>query len=176
MPVGHHPRRGLVGRTVTGDHIGRDRPRRAAEADQRDLGVERGTHNPQRLEHGCELAEIGARGQRCDLGGIIQRLQPRTFADLEAHRATQCVGDHQDVREDDRGIESEPADRLQRDLGSKLRREAEIEEAAGLGAHLAIFRQIAAGLPHHPHRRNGLSLAGQHVDERLRHRLGHGLS
>ncbi len=39
------------------------------------------------------------------------------------------------------------------------RREAEIEEAAGLGAELAIFRQIAAGLSHHPERRNRLALA-----------------
>ena len=113
------------------------------------------------------------RGERCDLGRIIQRLEPRTLADLEAHGAAERIGDHQNVGEDDRRIEAEPADRLQRHLGGQFRIEAEIEEAAGLGAHLAIFRQIAAGLPHHPDGRDGLPLAGEHVDEGLCRRLGH---
>ncbi|MGY3293895.1 hypothetical protein ACVWWP_006962 [Bradyrhizobium sp. LM3.6] len=47
------------------------------------------------------------------------------------------------------------------------------EEAAGLGAHLAIFRQITAGLPHHPDRRDDLPLAGDDVDERFCRKLGH---
>ena len=167
MPVGHHPRRRLVGRAMAGDHVGRHRPWRAAEADQRDLWIERAAHDLQRLEHRRELAEIGVLRQRRDLGGIIQRLEPRTLADLETHRTAERIGDHQDVGEDDRRIEAEPPDRLQRHLGGKFRVEAEIEEAAGLGAQLAIFRQIAAGLPHHPDRRNGLPLAGEDVDEGL---------
>ena len=48
-------------------------------------------------------------------------------------------------------------------------REAEIEEAAGLGAQLAIFRQVTSRLPHHPDRRHALALAAQHLHERLRH-------
>ncbi len=44
----------------------------------------------------------------------------------------------------------------------------QIEKAAGLGAQLAIFRQIAAGLPHHPDRRHlRLPAARQYIDQRL---------
>ncbi len=116
------------------------------------------------------------RGERRDFCGIIQRLQPRTLANLEPHGTAERIGDHEDVGEDDRRIEAEPADRLQRHFGGKLRVEAEIEEAAGLGPHLAIFRQITPGLPHHPHGRGSLALAGEHVDEGLCRRLGHGRS
>ena len=69
------------------------------------------------------------------------------------------MGNNQNVGKDDRGIEIEAPDRLQRHLGGMLRCKAEIEEAAGLLTQRAIFRQIAAGLPHHPERRRGLSLA-----------------
>ena len=37
MAVGEEARRRLIGRAAPGDHIARDRPRRAAEADQRDV-------------------------------------------------------------------------------------------------------------------------------------------
>src|SRR5882672_9198078 len=105
------------------------------------------------------------RFQRRDLVRRIHGIEPRAFAYLEAHRAAERVGNDENVGEDDRGIEIETADRLQRDLGGELRREAQIEEAAGLGAELAIFRQIAAGLPHHPDRRHGLPLPAEYVEK-----------
>ena len=61
----------------------------------------------------------------------------------------------------------ETADWLQRHFGGEFRREAKIEKAAGFGAHLAIFRQVAAGLPHHPDRRYGLPAARKHFEKRL---------
>ena len=64
--------------------------------------------------------------------------------------AAERVGDDQNIREDDGGVEVEAADRLQRHLGGIIRREAQIEKAAGLGAQFTVFRQIAPGLPHHP--------------------------
>jgi hypothetical protein len=77
----------------------------------------------------------------------------------------------QDVREQDRGIEAEPPDWLQRDVDGELGREAEIEEARNLGPHRAIFRQIAAGLPHQPDRRNRVYVPRQRSDNL---RLGQG--
>ena len=119
----------------------------------------------QRLVHRFEFAEIGQRRKRRDFLRRIQRIKPRTFAGLEAHRTSERVGNDENVGEDDRGIEIEPADRLQRNLGGIFRREAEVEETSGLGAQLAIFGQITAGLPHHPDRRYLLPVAGKHVDE-----------
>ena len=165
MLIGHHPRRRLIGRALSGNHIGRDRPRRAAEADQRDFRIELGAHPAQRFIHRLELAEVGLRRQRLDFFRRIQRIEPRAFADLEPDRAAECVGNDENVGEDDRGIEIEAADRLQCDFGGELRREAEIEEAAGFGADFTILRQIAAGLAHHPDRRHRLPLAGEHVEE-----------
>jgi hypothetical protein len=56
---------------------------------------------------------------------------------------------------------------LQCDFGGEFRCEAEIEKAAGFGPDLAIFRQIAAGLPHHPDRRHRLPAAGKDLNKGL---------
>ena len=48
-----------------------------------------------------------------ELGGIGQRLELRTLALLEPDFLAERIGHHQDVGEDDRGIEPEPPDRLQ---------------------------------------------------------------
>ena len=165
MAIGHHPRRALIRRALSGDHVGRDRPWRAAETDQRDFGRELASHAAQRFIDRLEFAEVGLARQRRDFLRRIQRIEPRAFADFEPHRAAERVGDHQNVGEDDRGIEAKTADRLQRDFGGAFRIEAQIEEAAGLGAQLAIFRQIASGLPHHPDRRHRLPVAGQHFNK-----------
>ena len=77
------------------------------------------------------------------------------------------TGDDENIREDDGGVEVEAADRLQRDFGGEFRGEAKIEEAAGLGAYLAVLRQIATGLPHHPDRRYRLPAAGKHFKKRF---------
>ena len=167
MAIGHHPRRRLVRRALAGHHVGRDRPRRAAKSDQRDLRIELAAHAAQRLEHRLELGEVARRCQRADLVRRIQRIEPRAFAGLEPHLAAERVGNDENVREDDRGIEVEAADRLQRHLGGVFRREAQIEKAARLGAQFAIFRQVTAGLPHHPDRRYRLPAAGKHFEERF---------
>ena len=149
------------------DHVGRNRPWRAAEADQRDLWIEFAAHAAQRFEYRFQLSEVGGRRQRTDLVGCVERIEPRAFADFETYIAAERVGNDQDVGEDDRGVEVEAADRLQSDFGGEVRREAKIEKAAGLGADFAVFRQIAAGLPHHPDRRDGLPAAGKHREERF---------
>jgi hypothetical protein len=59
MAIGHHPRRRLVRRALPGHHVGRDRPRRAAEADQRDVSIELAADAAHRLEHRFEFCEVG---------------------------------------------------------------------------------------------------------------------
>ena len=50
MAIGHQPRRRLVRRALARHHVGRHRPRRAAEADQRDLRIEFAPHPAQRFD------------------------------------------------------------------------------------------------------------------------------
>ena len=165
MPIRHHPRRRLIGRAVSGHHVGRNRPRRAAKSDQRDVRIELAPHPAQCLIDRLELCEIRRARQRRDLVGRIQRIELWAFADLEPHRAAERIRDHQNVGEDDRGIEVEAADRLQRHFSGEFRRETQVEKAAGLGADFAILRQIAAGLAHHPDRRHRLPLARKHLQK-----------
>jgi hypothetical protein len=140
-------------------------PRRATKADQRDVRIELAAYPAQRLIDRLEFAEVAVPRQRPDLLRRLQGIEPRPFADLEPDRTAQRVGDQENIREDDRGIEVEAADRLERHLGGIFRREAQIEKAARLGAQFAIFRQIAAGLAHHPDRRYRLPAAGKHFKE-----------
>ena len=78
------------------------------------------------------------------------------------------------MSEKDRGVEAEASNGLQRRLDRKRGRIAEVEEGGRGGANLAIFRQVAAGLPHQPDWRDGLALARQRSKQRflgLGHRL-----
>ena len=167
VTIRHHPRRRLIRRAVARDHVGRNRPWRAAEADQRDFRIEFAAHAAQRFEHWFEFTEVAGRRQRADLVGCVERVEPRAFADFETHITAERVGNDQDIGEDDGGVEVEAADRLQRYFGGEVRREAQVEKAAGLGADFTVFRQIAAGLAHHPDRRDGLPAAGKHLKERF---------
>ena len=58
---------------------------------------------------------------------------------------------HDDVAEEDRGVDPVPAHRLQRDLAGQLGGEAGGEHA-GVGAQRAVLGQRAPRLAHEPHR------------------------
>jgi len=53
----HHPRRCLI-RVPCRHHVGRDRPRRAAETDQRDVRIELAAHATQRFIDRLEFAKV----------------------------------------------------------------------------------------------------------------------
>ncbi len=103
--------------------------------------------------------------QRRDLGGAGHGGQPRPFAGHEPQVQPQRLRQEQDVGKENRCVESVTADRLQRDLGRQIRRVAQRQKVAGLGAGGAVFRQVAAGLAHHPDRRNGQTLALQRAQD-----------
>ncbi len=90
-----------------------------------------------------------------DVGGVAHgALEARAFAvgevEAEAHR----VGHRQDVGEQDRRVEREARERLQRDFARELRVSSQsVEKTAGTGARRAVLGQVAAGLAHHPDRR-----------------------
>ncbi len=71
----------------------------------------------------------------------------------------QTFGDDKNVAEQNGGVEIEPADRLERDLGGEFRRANEFEKIV-LFLELAIFRQCSSRLTHQPDGRtiNGLAM------------------
>jgi hypothetical protein len=117
---------------------------------------------------------IGVSRKRVQLRRIVQWFQTRPFANLEGDRAAERVRHDQNVGEQDRGIEAEAPDRLERDFRRKLGREAQIEEAPGTFPQRAIFRQIAPGLAHEPDGWRGLRAAGQHFEDRFHEVCLHG--
>ena len=64
----------------------------------------------------CPKAEIGFRRQRCHLLRRIQWIEPRASAGLKTHRTAERIRNHENVGKDNRGVEVETADRLQRAL------------------------------------------------------------
>ena len=163
MAIGHHARRRLIRRALSRHHVGRDRPWRAAETYQRDFRIELAAHAAQRFEHWFEFGKVAIRCQRAYLIGRIERIEPWAFAGFETDIAPERVGDDENIREDDRGIEVEAADRLQGHFGSEFGCEAQVEESPGPGADFTVFRQIASGLAHHPDRRDGLAAARENL-------------
>ena len=92
--------------------------------------------------------------QRADRGFVAQRpLEFRSFALGEVQPEAHRVGDGQDVGKEDRGIEREAIEGLQRHFGCIRRVLGECEEAAGLLAGCVVFREVAARLAHQPDRR-----------------------
>jgi hypothetical protein len=100
-------------------------------------------------------ARISAAGH----GGQIL-LSKETVAEIAPER----VRHDEDVGKQDRRIEAEAADRLQGDLDGEVGIVAEVEEASGAFTRLAVLRQIAAGLAHHPDGRREDALSSEHVE------------
>ena len=155
------------------DHVRRERERSAGESDQGHRGRERpaepahGLHDePERFERvgPAEPAHVVRRPHRVrdHRGGVELQLDP--------HRLDR----NQDVGEENRRVEAEAADRLERHLDGEVRRLAEREEI-NLLANLAIFRKIAARLTHEPDRGglHALTAAGPQ-EERVRPGAGLG--
>src|SRR5262249_29515163 len=68
-----------------------------------------------------------------------QRRKARSFALDKPNLLTQCVGDHENVGENDRSIEGKTSKRLQRRLCRKGGGVAEIQEGLGSAAKLPVL-------------------------------------
>jgi hypothetical protein len=69
------------------------------------------------------------------------------------------------MSEQDRRVQRVAVQRLQGDFAGELRVHAQAHEVTGLGAAGAVFRQVAAGLAHHPHRGDVYGLLEQGTQE-----------
>ena len=108
-----------------------------------------------------------ALAQRVHLRAGAHRLG-QLRAGVEGHPHAERLERQQDVGEDDRGVEREAAQRLQRGLDRQLRRLAQRQEVHAL-AQRAVLRQVAAGLPHDPQRRAVDRLAPAGAQEAVVH-------
>ena len=120
IAIGEHPRRRLIRRAAPGDHVGRDRPGRAAKAEQRHRRRQAAPLRAGPSRRPAPARRDRSRRQPLEIGAILDRIEPRTFAGDERHRLAERMRHHQDIREQDRGIETEAPDRLQRHFGRKL--------------------------------------------------------
>src|SRR5690625_2739709 len=149
------------------DHVAGDGPGRACKADQagffRQGTAQQGNGGKDGLKPLFQPPWIQA-------GQILnppQGLETWAVPLLEPNLLPQGVGNDEDVGKENGRIEAKAADRLQGDLARQFRVVAEVEETACLAAHLAVFRQIAPGLPHEPDRRRVEDLPAQGTQEPL---------
>ena len=134
------------------DHVAGEREGSAGEAQERGLLWQSLSCFGERAIDRRQIIREPRAGELGELGGVCQRLELGAFACFKPDFLAKGIGDHEDIGEDDRGIEAEAPDRLQRDLDSLLRRVAEFEEGFGRGTDRAIFRQVTPGLAHQPDR------------------------
>ncbi len=171
MPISEQPRRRLIHRAAAGDHIGCHRPRRSAEAQQRDGSRQFCFDAFNRLVDRRKFAVIDLSPQSFERCGIFQRIESRSFASLERHMLTESMRHDQNIGKQNCSIETKAANRLQRDFRSKLRIETQVKKTIRLLADCPIFRKIPTRLPHQPNRRNGTPFACQRTEQGFGHRV-----
>ncbi len=142
----------IVLRRPAFDGVGGQGERRTAEPDQRDASLELAAQEPNRLEHVAErfgFERRQARHVRSRSDGICDR---RSLAldevELEAHRRE----GEQQVRKENRRVEVDDVERLERHDDGELWLPTEVEQGVLLPER-AVLRKVAAGLTHEPDRR-----------------------
>ena len=128
-----------------------ERERRPGEADQGNRRL--GTDQPDRLEQRCDG---GLRLEGAERGHVVGRanrpLDDRAdaLANVEIH--AQSGERRGDIREQDRRVHAQAADRLERDLGAQGRVPRDLQQRGSL-PDPAVLGQRTPGLAHEPDRR-----------------------
>ena len=134
-------------------HIAGQRKRAAGKTDQRHAAIKRAADRSHRIKHIAQLHHIG-HFQFGDIGLVLQhpfKFRPLTLGEIEAQ--PHGIGHGEDVGKQNRRVQIEAFQRLDGYFRGQFGVFAQIEKAARLRAGGFVFRQIAAGLAHHPHRR-----------------------
>ena len=147
----HHRLGALVVAARTAlDQVGRQRERRTGEADQRNI-AQLGHQQPHRIGDGRNMLALEGL-HRGDIGGGADRvLDHRPDVGHDIQFDARGAQRHDDVGEQDGGVDAVPAHRLQGDLTDQLRIEAGGQHAV-LCAQRPVLGQRTTGLPHEPHR------------------------
>ncbi len=151
VAIAHKLGRPLIARAFTLQHVSRKRPRRPGKADQRFVARQPLTRAPHRLVHRREF--LLPDGYVPDQPVIAREgAKDRSPSVLEPDVLTQRKRNHQDVGEQDRGVEIETPDRLEGHLDGQIGRHAHGPKRPCLPANRLIFRKVPAGLTHQPYR------------------------
>jgi hypothetical protein len=144
---------GVVAAGAALDQVGRDRVRRAGEADQRRPVAEVAAQQPDGIE------QLGRGGlglddpQRPDSRAVADgRVHDRADARIDRERHPHAVQRQHDVGVQHRAVDPEHVDRHAGDLRTEVRGARQGEDVVAL-AKLAVVGQAAASLSHEPHRR-----------------------
>ena len=161
----------VVPRGAPFNRVAGQRERRAGEADQRHASIEPAAGQRNGVRHIAEFAPVDQLERvhvRARPDGVVDH---GSLAFLEREAEAHRLEREQNVGEDNRGIEREAVDRLKRDLRRQLGRLADFEDGM-LRADGPVFRHVAAGLPHEPHRHAVRGLAATGFEESIVHRIG----
>jgi len=97
------------------------------------------------------------------------KLRSLTYSKLD--RLPKRVGNHQNVREKNRCVETKSAHGLKRHFSRKFRIKTELEKISGLFPHCSVLRQVTTGLPHQPNRGRTTTLVIEDIEKRFTHRM-----
>ena len=148
--------------------VRRQGERRSAKADQRHLARQLASQQANRVGHerhhlrrwlGVKCVHLAPRANR------LRDLRSRR----ERHANAEGIERQEDVGEEDRGIQLEPPQRLQRHFSGEVRRPAQVQKIDA-AAQFAVFRQVAAGLAHDPEWRAVHRFAPAGTQETIVHR------
>ena len=147
------------------DRVRRKRERRAGEADQRHPAAERDLDLADRVEHVPQLLARLEPFRAIEVGLAAQRRFDRgPFALDEIERDAHRLERQEQVGEQDRRVDVNPADRLQRDLGREIGRTTDVEQRVAL-AQRPVLAHVPARLSHEPDWRRVDRLPSAGVEE-----------
>ena len=141
-----------VVRVTTFDRIRRQRERRAGESNQRHSASQLALDQANGVEReGERFARIDRPHPVDILGRPNRALDGRALALDEVERDAHRLERQEQVGKQDGGVDLDATQGLQGDFGREIRRAAQLQKGVFL-AEGAVFRHVAAGLPHEPDR------------------------
>jgi len=143
------------------NHVAGQSPRSGGKAEHRDVRTSRANDSADGFGEEASLLLRVEEAKRFDVLLGADRLGEVWSRVAEFQRKAHGFGRNENVGENDDGVHVEAAEGLKGDFGGEIGGFANLEKSV-LGADLAVFGKIAAGLAHHPDRnaRDGFSAAG----------------